>query len=273
MEPSGRPHDDSGRISRERAARILARAHELAGDDGVADATGLEPEALVEAAAEVGIDPDAVRDALAVERFSVEAEAPARLDRVAGPATVVVERVVALSVGELLDRVDSWLTVGHRLRTDRRGDVLVASKRSDTAASVGRTLAGLVGEGRLGDVRRLRVEAVPQRTGASAGSARARVRIAADRAADRTTRLGGGSVLGAAGVGTAVVGLAEAIAWWPVAAVPLAVGGGVLAASGGRRAERLELELERLLSAVERDERPATLLGRFARRWGPGRRR
>ena len=47
---------------------ILARAQELESaelDSGV----GIEPDALIEAASEVGIDPNAVRDSLAIERL------------------------------------------------------------------------------------------------------------------------------------------------------------------------------------------------------------
>ena len=57
-------------------------------------AVGVSGEALVEAAAEVGIDPDSVRDALALERFDADRPAAGRLDRFAGPSAITVERAV-----------------------------------------------------------------------------------------------------------------------------------------------------------------------------------
>ena len=73
------------RLDRDAVARILARAQEI-DDADPDDGEGIEPDALIEAATEVGIDPNAVRDALAIERFTVAPPGRRRLDRLSGPA-------------------------------------------------------------------------------------------------------------------------------------------------------------------------------------------
>ncbi|MEM9040942.1 MAG: hypothetical protein AAGD33_13675, partial [Actinomycetota bacterium] len=110
------------------------------------------------------------------------------------------------------------------------------------------------------------VEAVPQ----SSGRAGSMVRVRVDRQVDRTRRLLGSGALAVASVGAATIGIAEAIIVWPVVAIPCAVTGAAVARSGGRRAVRAELELERLLGAVERGEEPATFRRRLRRSVRPG---
>ncbi len=53
---------------------------------------------------------------------------------------------------------------------------------------------------------------------------------------------------------------------FPLVSVPLIAGGYAIARTGRGHADRLELELERLLSTVERGELPAKLLDKVARR-------
>ena len=78
-------------LDADEAGRVLRRARSLAAEHGVDDDTdavlsglGVSGQALVEAAAEVGIDPDSVRDALALERFDADLPDRGRLDRLAG---------------------------------------------------------------------------------------------------------------------------------------------------------------------------------------------
>ena len=256
------------RLDRDDVARILARAQELEAvelDSGV----GVEPDALIEAASEVGIDPNAVRDSLAIERFTVASPDRRRLDRIAGAASIVIEREVPLQVPDALDGIQAWLTSVHRLVCDRRdAGRLHARPRTDASARVGRTMSGWRGDGRLAGVGALDVEAVAQVVGSTPAHPRTLVRVRADRHDARTLRLAGGGTVGLAGVGagTAAGFAAGAAVVVPVVALPLVIGGYVVARSGRGHADRLELELERLISAVARGELPVGLLSRAVRR-------
>lgn len=256
------------RLDGDDVARILARAQELEVSDD-ADIGGIEPDALIEAATEVGIDPNAVRDSLAIERFTVAPPERQRLDGLAGPGAIVIEREVPLTVADSLDGIDAWLTSVHRLVTDRRDlGRLVAKRRVDASARVGRTVSGWRGDGRLAGVGTLEVEAVPQVVGSTPAHPRTLMRVRADRRDARSLRLAGGGTVGLAGVGAgtvtaAAVGVAVVA---PVVAFPLVVGGYVVARTGRGHADRLELELERLITLVARGERPTGLLSRAVRR-------
>ena len=256
------------RLDRDAVARILARAQEI-DDADPDDGEGIEPDALIEAATEVGIDPNAVRDALAIERFTVAPPGRRRLDRLSGPASIVIEREVPLTVVDSLDGLEAWLTSVHRLVCDRRDPGrLNARRRTDASARVGRTVSSWRGDGRLAGVVALSVEAVPQIVGSTPVHPRTLVRVRADRHDARTVRLAGGGTVGLAGVGagtmTAVATGVAVVA--PVVALPLVVGGFVVARTGRGHADRLELELERLITLAARGERPTGLLSRTVRR-------
>lgn len=253
----------------EAVSRVLRRAHEIEAAHTVADemGVGVSPQALIEAAGEVGIDPDSVRDALALERFDAGRPPPARLDRVAGPSSIVIEHVVHRAADEALASAEAWLTVSHRMSCVRNRDGSIEARpRSGWAASLARRTVRLAGEASIAAVDRVRVEAQPLATGSTPEHPRTLVRIIADRQGQRSRRLGGGSAAGAAGLGTAALGVAEGLALWPALAVPLVGGGYVLARSAKSRADRIELELMRVLTAVDRGEQPVGLVGRAARR-------
>lgn len=255
------------RLDRDAVARILARAQELEEPESEA-VSGVEPAALIDAAGEVGIDPNAVRDALAIERFTVVPVERRRLDRVAGPASIVIEREVPVTVTDALDGLEAWLTSVHRLACNRRDpSSLHARRRTDTSARVGRTISAWRGDGRLSGVGSLDIEAVPQVVGSTPAHPRTVVRLRADRHDQRNLRLAGGGTVGLAGVGSglAVVSVG-AVPVAPVVALPLLVGGYAVARSGRGQADHLELELERLVTLVARGDRPASLLSRAARR-------
>ena len=256
------------RLDRDDVARILARAQELDSVD-LDDGVGVEPDALIEAASEVGIDPNAVRDSLAIERFTVAPPDRRRFDRIAGPASIVIEREVPLTVTDTVDGIQAWLTSVHRLVCDRRDAGRIhARPRTDASARVGRTMSGWRGDGRLAGVAVLDVEAVPQIVGSTPAHPRTVVRVRADRHDARALRLAGGGTVGFAGVGVgAVTALAASTALVaPVVALPLVVGGYVVARTGRGHADRLELELERLITLVARGDRPTGLLSRAVRR-------
>ncbi|MFK7916739.1 MAG: hypothetical protein AB8G14_01565 [Ilumatobacter sp.] len=256
------------RLDRAAVARILERAHQIESSRQPVEVGGIEEGALIAAAEEVGIDPNAVRDSLAIEKLSIETGRERRLDRVAGPAQVVIERDVRLGVDEVLVALTAWLSSPYRLVVDRRSEsTLLARRRTDVVAKLGRAVNNAQGEGRLA-LAALTVEAVPQVVGTTPTQPRSLVRLSADRASPRAVRLAGGGGLGAGGVGLggAVAALSETALLLPAVAVPLVVGGYVVARSSRSQADRLELELERLLSRVERGERPTGLFGRVARR-------
>lgn len=250
-------------------SRILARAQEIEAHDASNDpGSGVEPEALIEAATAVGIDPNAVRDSLAIDRLTVRPDESRRLDRLAGPASVVVEREMPLTVGQALDGMEAWLASVYWLVCDRRSiSLLRAHRRTDASAKAGRTMSGMRGYNKVGKVAVLQVEAAPQVVGSTPREPRSIVRVRADRQAVRTMRLAGGGSVGVAGAGAGVIAVTSGFAVLaPIVAVPLLVGGYGLARTGRGSADRLELEIDRLLTHVARGERPAGLVGRAVRR-------
>ncbi len=147
---------------------------------------------------------------------------------------------------------------------------MFARRRTDTVAQLGRMLSTARGDGRLAATS-LVVEAVPQVVGTTPARSRTLVRISADRATPRQVRLAGGGSLAGAGVAGGAAAAAAATATdafiaFPAIAVPMTVVGYAVARSGRGSADRLELELERLVSRVERGERPTGFIGRIARR-------
>ena len=248
-------------------SRVLRRAQELQDERSPIDDTRVSAGALVDAAAEVGIDPDAVRDSLAIERLEVVDPDVGALDRLAGPTWVVVERRLDMSREAALEAVEVWLSTGHRRRCARRDDgALVAMRRSDTSARARRVVAGLRGDAILGRARLVVADAASL-TGGDGRSQRCLVRIGADRGAARGARLSGGVSIGAAGlVGALAAGAQVAVAAAPAVAVPLLAGGYLVARSGRHHANHVALELDRLLSAVARGERPSGFIARSVRR-------
>lgn len=208
---------------------------------------------LLEAAAEAGIDPDAVRVSLAIERLG-PAAATSRLDRTVGPRAASVERIIALDVDTLLGRIDDLLQRQHGLRRSRSGgDWGEWRKRTDALGKVQRIAR--VGSGNAQLRKLVRVEA---RTGAI-DEVRTIVRITADRTPQRAEAITGGTVVG--GLGLVAAG-AAAIVTTPVvvAAAPVALVAGVATARTGRKQHtELLADLEHLLDTVERGVRPVTL--------------
>jgi hypothetical protein len=258
------------RLNRDDIARILDRAQSIELAEAPDQGEGIDPQTLIEAAAEVGIDRNAVRDSLAVERLAIEpAGSGSRLDRMVGPREVVVERELPVTVPAAIAGTEAWLTSAHKLLCDRRStSTLHARRRADTSARIGRFLTSVRGDGRLGTVWSLEVEAVPLIVGSTPTRPRTLVRMRADRSSPRAVRLGTGSAAGVAGLGAGVTAIAisGSILVLPLVSLPLIGSGFLIARSGRAHGDRLELELERLLSLVERGEQPIGMLGRAARR-------
>lgn len=255
------------------ADRVLRRAGDLADDDAghTADAEmiaagGIEPEAIISAAIEVGIPERAVRQSLAIEQLGPLPQAR-RLDSVAGSAAVWVQRVVELPPDEVLDLLDRWLVGGHHLRRERqRPDQMEWSRRDDVFGGLRRSVRGLSGEGRLGRVGRVHAAVRPVDPGQTV------VRVTADRHTHRRAAVAGGSTLA---VGAATVGVVGIVMTAPIAfaAIPVGVAGGFVFSSSRSEADRFERELERLLDDIERSRAPEGMLGGIKRRLSPRRRR
>ncbi len=254
-------------FDREAVARILRRAHEIesvrSSDVDDAGVVGAEP--LLQAAVEVGMDESAVVEAMAIERLPV-VESPRRIDRLVGEKQVVVERRIDKPADRVLTVAEHWLAEAHRLRCDRRGNAIVCWKRDDLSASVARTIDGLRGEARLGAVHRLEVTAVTVASDHTSELDHTLLRLSADRTIPRRFVVGGGAALGAAGAGSAVLGVTGALALWPLITLPVLGLAAAVLRSGRSQSDRLELELERLLSKIERGERNQPLVGRLVRR-------
>lgn len=255
------------RLDADAVARVLRRAHELAElkgtTDPILDRGGVSPEALVAAADDVGIDPAAVREALALERFERDVPERRRLDRLAGASEVVVQRTVDRDIVEVLDDIEQWLTIGHQMRCLRPSTTTIESRpRTGIGASLSRAATEFTDDENIHPVDRILVEA---HAGDGSDPPVTMVRITAVRRTTRSWRLGGGGAAGVAGVGTSVAGALQSFVWGPVIGAGLIGGGLLVARSGNTHADRVDIEMERVLSAVAQAERPTGIAGRAAR--------
>lgn len=250
-------------FSHDEMHRILSRASRLHddGQDGSLDGDRYDLQALIEAAAEMGVARDAVIEAVALERLGAE-PVPRRLDRVVGAATVVVERRVPIPATVALERLDDWLVRGHHLRRESRsGSRVVWHKRSDLVAGFHRELKAFGGGATLGGVSRLEAVVSPLAPELTA------VRLLADRHVDRTIGLALG---GGVGAGSAVGGVIALVVAPPLALIAIpgfVVAGGVTTisrVSGTRTAREMSILLDQLAAG---ESRP-TLTRGIARRLG-----
>lgn len=232
---------------------MIRRASELAerevGPDG-----GIEPEALVEAAADVGIPEVAVRRSIAIERLGPDPET-GRLDALAGPAIVAEVRFVSASPDEVLDLLDRWLVKNHHLRRIKRTSGRIDwARRDDVVASASRAVRGLTGEGRLGTAPTVIARAEP------VDGTDTVVRVEIDRSPQRRNSLMAGGACSAFSVGCGVLGVVVA-APLAILAIPGVVGAGVALSNGRSQAGRYDRELDRVLDAVV-EQRPPSRRGR-----------
>lgn len=247
----------SERLDEEAVQRVVRRAVEL--DDATDLPTrGVAPEALIEAATELGIAPEAIHESLAIERLGPEPDA-ARLDLLVGPKSVVVERTVSYSGAEAFERLDEWFTSGHHLRREF-GDGVSGEwrKRGDLVAGMQRRARSIGGGAALGSVRLIvaRVSEIDEHHSI--------VRLIADRTVARRATAGTAGITSAGALTTAAIVTAPAV----VVAIPgLAVAGAISVASkhGSTKVQR---ELGRLLDQIESGRRPSTLGGGLKRRLG-----
>ena len=255
-------------LDRAAVDRVLRRASDMmaehpsmdrsvdGGVDGAGGADGrsaMTDVVLLEAATDAGLDPDAVRLSLAIERLGPTPERR-RLDRLSGPRRVTIDRVVRLDVDTALGRIDDLLQRQHQLRRTRsRADAGEWRRRTGAVGSVQRAAKRVSGDVGLAKV------AVVEAYASAVDEGRTVVRLAADRSDQRTGLIVGGAVT--SGVGVAAAGTV-ALVLTPVAlvAVPVVAAAGAGVASVGRKQRALLAdELDRVLDAVEHGLRPVTL--------------
>lgn len=241
------------RLTQDEVAAVLRRAAELDGATAPVPEERLPVAAIEAAAAEVGLPPEAVRQAVAELRAGV---LPGPEAAPADPRTVVEAAVVPLPVDEASAAVGRWLAAQTFHRHRGRDGIEVWRVREDWVAGMQRRLDWSA------SVRLKWVRQVVVRTVAVEGGTL--VRMEATLAAGPEAAPGIGavamSVPGSAGFGLAA-GLATTGAA-PI--VALAAGGAAVGAAGGwfagravrrssraRVADELAAALERLASGLE----------------------
>jgi hypothetical protein len=241
-------------LDAETVDRVLRRASELSATAAATDPHLHLTEALVlEAATEAGIDPDAVKLSLAIERVGPVPQANT-LDSVAGPSVLAVDRLLALDADTVLGRFDELLVRRHGLRRSReRSDRGEWRRRNDAFGSIQRAANKFGGDGpTLAYLERIEVHT------STVDQQRTLVRVLVSRRPQRTIALAGGVSLGAAGV-VAAAGAAVVATPLAVVGVPIAASGLVVARRGRRQASELTDDLERMIDLVERGSKPVSL--------------
>lgn len=235
---------------------VLRRAAELERRDDNEGA--LAPHEVSELAAEVGLSPAAVAQALAEVRAGAlePVRAPGPLERVLGPNLVVVERTVPGGAAELQRRVDRYLRA-QLLRKKRDFGARALWEHAPGWLPKLRRALDWSGTLALGDARELEVTVV------DAGVARATVRFAVDIGALQRKVLTGASLGTAAGLAAALalsaMGTPHLIEWLAAA------GASATGSLASLRVYRREVTstvtaLEHLCDTLEHDRPPPSPL-------------
>lgn len=248
------------RINRDAAERVLRRAVEL--DDSPRDpGVQLSVEALVEAAADLGMDPSFVQRAVAEEQAGLLEPHVSPLDRFAGPRAISASRIVDQTLGDAVSLVDDWLRRAWAFRRVRGADTdSLYRRRTDPAAAVQRAVRSISGKDNADKVRQLRVFAhsiSPERT---------LVALVADMQGSRTAAEVSGASLGGAGVVASTATALVNTPWlWLGVPASVALGLGVMV---GRKTwtNGIDDDLEGLLDKVEKGTGPEAVLGQLTGR-------
>ena len=213
-------------FDRTAAERVMHRAVRLAADQELEDSPdGISEQALIEAAAELGVDISVVQQAAVEERLGLLVQKPQRGDSLVGPAVVTVSRIVPGRPEDVLESVDSWLRKAGSLQRQRSGALSAKyAQRTGLAASADRTARSVMGTEELGLLPSLSVSTAAAQSGTTDGPSTL-VALAADLQAERSA-----AVVGAAA--TAILGSAFALCG-VVAAVANASGGTALEIAAG----------------------------------------
>lgn len=263
-------------LDRQAVERVLARAAELQGGGTGSDSSDLISEAqIIEIGKEVGLSPATVNQALAEERTRVHLpEERGFFAQLAGGAFASATRTVAGNQRAILAEIDLWMQRQECLCVQRRfteritwepqRGMLAAIKRGVNAGGHGYHLT-----------RATQVSG----TVLPVDDQRVVVRLDADLSASRKTRLEAGALLGGGGLlGAAGLGFGLTVASVPfllvaaLGAVPLLIGGAAGYYMVGTHRSALgsaQLALEQILDRLEHREatRPDSVLSAFV----PGR--
>jgi hypothetical protein len=248
-------------LDRATLERVLARAAELQMGPASDPSEELTEEQLIELGKEVGLSTDHLRQALAEERTRVVLpEEHGFVADLAGPARAAASRTVRGSMADVLLLLDTWMQREECLRVRRRqSDRLSWEPRRDVTANIKRGL-GLGGRAYdLAAVDEVSATITPL------DGATVHVRLDADLAAARSSRLRVGGTLtglgvaagGALGVSAVAVANAALVAAVPLAAIPMILAGGVgwaVARRHRRAVARAQLALEQVLDKLEHGE-------------------
>ncbi len=131
-------------VPRAALERVLARAAELQAVGADAPETISEAR-LLEIGREVGIDPDALRLAIAEERgrSPMLPDTPGRIEQALGEAHVGAQRAVAGTPDKVLSALDRWLQREEQLVVKRRfGPRMSWEPQRNAFASISRSLSG-----------------------------------------------------------------------------------------------------------------------------------
>lgn len=278
-ESSGLPARQVPPLDRQAVERVLARAAELQGGGNGSESSDLITEAqILEIGKEVGLTPAILNQALAEERTRVHLpEERGFFAQLAGGGIASATRTVNGEQRATLAEIDTWMQrqeclcvqrrFAERITWEPQRGVVAALKRGMNAGGRGYHL-----------MRAAQVSA----TVLTVDEKRVVVRLDADLSAIRKTRLevgallGGGGLLGAAGLGFALtVASVPFLLAAVLGAVPLAVGGAAGYYVVGTHRNLLtsaQLALEQILDRIEHRElsRPdllsALMPGRLLRR-------
>jgi hypothetical protein len=262
------PDELPDRLGPDEIALVLRRAAELDVASGQPDDEGLPVEAIEAAAAEVGLPPAAVRQAVAELRAGLLAEPAERPAR----GTLVEAGVVPFAPDEAIAMVGRWLESQSFTRHRVRGGAHVWRPRDDLFAKLHRSF-DWVAPMRLKDVREVTVRAVEV-----SGGTLVRVEATLDDGVVAAPGIGAG-LGGVAGSTTGVVGGLLASASTPAIVATGATLAGVGAVGGWwvgvrhrrARAEQVADELSAHLDRVGHGEAATPgVLDRWRRRLGPG---
>ena len=247
-------------LDRAAVERVLARATEL--QIAMPESGGLlTEEQIVDLAREVGLAPEAVRQALAEERTRAVAPVESGMTaRLFGPRVATTQRTVRGTPAQVMGLLDGWMQRDECLRPKRRfSDRSTWEPRNDFFSNLRRGLKLGGHHYALTRAQEVAATVVPVDEG------RVLVRLDADLGGSRRARAQAGGAAAATGVavGGALAGLAamvvvpgatELIAVAAAAAAPALAGlGGAWAVARGHAAvvARTQLALEQLLDRLE----------------------
>jgi hypothetical protein len=253
------PTGPAGPLNRAALERVLARAAQLQADSGDDDGGGAMSESqLIELGKEVGLTPDAMRQALAEERSrTLVPEEKGAIALLTGAVSVTAARTVKGTPAQVLSAIDTILQREEALMIKRRfADQLVWEARRDIVTAIRRGLKldgkhhALASANDVGGVV------------AAIGSDRTHVRLLANYREERERRskisvaLSGMLLL--TGIPLFVMGVMPIVAVAP----PLIIAAAVLSFTRQhyrKTLERAQVTLEQVLDRLEFGEaRPAT---------------